>query len=156
MPQFDLSTFPGQMLWLLIVFALQYLVIALLILPVFKRLFNKRKAYLEQQLQTAEDLSKKAEILRLDYEKKLEDVKGEHSVLLSRALETINSDSEIKLADLEKKFLKEIRKREDKFAKAQEEMGGKIDGAALELAVTLLDRLTPGKVNKKKLIKYMN
>ena len=70
MPQFDLAAFPGQMFWLVIVFALQYLIIAKLVVPGFKVLFNKRRNHLDTQFQQAEEFSQKAEALRLDYEKK--------------------------------------------------------------------------------------
>ena len=155
MPQFDLSTFPGQMFWLMLVFALQYLIILKLIVPAFKTLFNKRKNYLDKQLKEAEDFSKKAEQLRLDYEKRLEKIKEENVKLFNKTSDEIKIISEIQLSRLEDKFLKEVRKQEEKLKQEYENIDVEIDNAAIDLAANLLNKVTSVKTNKKKLLKYL-
>jgi len=156
MPQFDLATFSGQMFWLIIVFSLQYFIIAKLVVPGFKALFNRRAKHLGHQLQEAEKLSKKSEELRLDYEQKLEEVKKKHAELLDKASKEIESTSETKLAALEESFIKEVKQREKKLDKAQKDIETAIDEATLDLASGLLNKVAHIKVNKKKLAKYMN
>lgn len=156
MPQFNLATFPGQIFWLIAVFALQYLIIAKLIVPGFKLLFNKRKNYLDQQLKDAEELAKKAEELRSDYEKKLEEAKKEHSDLLSKAAKEIELESNAKLSASEKEFTKELHQQEESIKKAKKSIETAVDEATLTLASGLIDKIIHVKVSKKKLSKYMN
>ena len=156
MPQFDLASFPGQMFWLILIFALQYLIIAKLVVPGFKILFNKRRNYLDKQFQQAEEFSQKAEILRLDYEKKLEETKQNHVELTKKASNKIELESEIKLSELEKKFLKETKQQEERFKKINQAIDIAINEVTLDLATNILTKLTQVKVSKKKLVKYIN
>ena len=119
-------------------------------------MFNRRKSHLDQQLREAEELSKKAEELRLDYEKKLEEVKKEHAELLSKASEEIELASDTKLSKAEKEFTKELHQQEESMKRAKKNINIAIDEASLDLASKLLNKVAHVKVDKKKLSKYMN
>ncbi|NRA73816.1 MAG: hypothetical protein HRU36_03635 [Rickettsiales bacterium] len=156
MPQFDFTTFPNQIIWLVVIFALQYLIIAKVVIPRFKGLFSRRESHLDQQLKQAEESSKKAEELRLDYEQKLEEVKHQHEDMMRKTSKKIELEAEAKISELEKEFAVETKKYEEDFKKANRNINAALNEVSLDLAVDILDKVTQTKVNKKKLVKYIN
>jgi F-type H+-transporting ATPase subunit b len=156
MPQFDLLNFPGQVFWLAVIFAFQYLLIAKFVVPAFKVLFDKRAKYISEQLKEAGILSKKSEELRLDYEQKLEEVKRKTAVLLKQAYDEIETTSQATLTECEAKLIEELRLHEKQAEAVQKQASKGLDEASLDLASEMIHKLTNVKVAKKKLLKYMN
>ena len=151
MPQFDLATFPGQMFWILVIFGLQYFIIAKVIVPGFKTLFNKRQRHLDQQLQQTEELSTKAERLKLDYELKLLEMKKKNAEIIKTVIKKAELESELRLVQLENQFIAEVEKQEQDFKRFDKNIDIAINEVTLDLASDILGKMTQTKVNKKKL-----
>lgn len=156
MPQFDLSTFPGQILWLAAIFALQYMFIAKSVIPGFMLVFNKRRYYIDRLLKEAQDFQNKSEALKTDYEQKFEELKKAHASLSASVFQEIETTHKAKLAALDKEFSDEIKAREEKDKASREHVVVALDEATLEVATNLLCKVTDSKVTKKQLSKYMN
>ncbi|MGL4371634.1 MAG: hypothetical protein ACRCTK_03160 [Alphaproteobacteria bacterium] len=82
MPQLDVSTYPGQLFWLLISFFFLWVVLHVWFVPRFSRIFEKRRKHMEQLLAKASALQTHAEILNRQACERLEHVKvqAEHLI----------------------------------------------------------------------------
>ena len=156
MPQFDLSTFPGQVLWMLSIFALQYLIISRAIAPGFKFLFGKRRRHIEQQLKEASELSDQSDELKLYYEENYDALKKSHAELVEKAYQEVELTIETRMAELERTFAQEIKVREEKAKIDKLDIESDVDRVTLDLASSLLYKVTNSKVTRKQLSKYMN
>ena len=83
-------------------------------------------------------------------------MKQNHAELMKEASNKIELESEIKLSELEKNFLKETKQQEERFKKINQTIDAAVNEATLDLAASILTKLTQAKVSKKKLVKYIN
>ncbi len=75
MPQLDLSTFPSQIFWLAVFFAVLYLLMAKLAIPKIERVIDKRQRRVEDDLDKAGQMKSEAEAVIAAYEKALADAR---------------------------------------------------------------------------------
>ena len=68
MPQFDLSTFPTQLVWLVIAFVLLYVLMARVALPRIGQVLEERQEKIDDNLDTAEKLRAETEADSESYE----------------------------------------------------------------------------------------
>jgi F-type H+-transporting ATPase subunit b len=71
MPQLDFSTFPSQLFWLTITFAVLYLLMAKLILPRIESVIGARQSRMDGDLERASRMQSEAEAVMAAYEKAL-------------------------------------------------------------------------------------
>lgn len=77
MPQLDVSTFPPQLVWLLITFAVLFLVVWKVALPRIVNVRDNRQRRIEDDLAKAETLREEAEIVMATLEKSHADATAE-------------------------------------------------------------------------------
>ncbi len=75
MPQLDLSTFPSQIFWLAVFFAVLYLLMAKLAIPKIERVIDERQRRVEDDLDKAGQMKSEAEAVIAAYEKALADAR---------------------------------------------------------------------------------
>lgn len=85
MPQFDLSTAPSQIFWLVVIFVLFYLVMWRLVLPRMTSVMETRQRKIDDDLARAERLRNEAAAVLADYEKTLAGARGEAGRLMKEA-----------------------------------------------------------------------
>jgi F-type H+-transporting ATPase subunit b len=71
LPQFDPSSWPSQIFWLAIFFTVLYITFSKSVIPTLGGTIESRRAYIADNIQKAESLSRDAESLRLEVEKAL-------------------------------------------------------------------------------------
>ncbi|MFM7631640.1 MAG: hypothetical protein ACKO43_07565 [Alphaproteobacteria bacterium] len=64
MPQFDTTTFAGQIFWLVLSFGLLYVLVSRVILPKFISIVDQREDRIAQDIRTAKDLQKEIDYLQ--------------------------------------------------------------------------------------------
>jgi F-type H+-transporting ATPase subunit b len=64
MPQFDTTTFAGQIFWLVLSFGLLYLLVSRVILPKFISIVDQREDRISQDIRAAKDLQKEIDYLQ--------------------------------------------------------------------------------------------
>jgi F-type H+-transporting ATPase subunit b len=64
MPQFDTSTFAGQVFWLVLSFGLLYVLVSRVILPKFISIVDQREDRISQDIRAAKDLQKEIDYLQ--------------------------------------------------------------------------------------------
>lgn len=85
MPQFDLSTAPSQIFWLVVIFVLFYLVMWRLVLPRMTSVMETRQRKIDDDLARAERLRNEAAAVLADYEKTLAGARSEAGRLMKEA-----------------------------------------------------------------------
>ena len=70
MPQFDASTFPSQLFWLVVSFLVLYVCITLVVLPRIRENIRLRKNKISNDIERASNLRDQTEQILLQYEKK--------------------------------------------------------------------------------------
>ena len=87
MPQFNASTFPSQLFWLVVTFVLLYLFMNFLVLPRIRDNIRLRKNKISNDLERAELIKHQIDKIMQDYDEKISKSKN-------RANETIRSSIE--------------------------------------------------------------
>lgn len=77
LPQLDISTYPSQIFWLLLMFAVLYTVFAARILPSIASVVDGRENMIKGNLDTAEALKNEVDATRIAYEKMLEQARAQ-------------------------------------------------------------------------------
>ena len=95
MPQLEITTFPSQIFWLIISFAILYFCISRLIIPKISRVLKERELQIEKNISESEILYKKTE----DINRKYEDLKKETEEESKKIIKNVKDETN-------KKFLK--------------------------------------------------
>jgi F-type H+-transporting ATPase subunit b len=156
MPQFDLATFPSQIFWLCIIFFVQYLITAKVIVPGFKKIYSTRKDYINEQVQFAQKTAADAEKIKNDYEAKLEQAKTESAAKMTKAMKEVQITTDQKISELDSKLAQDLKVYEKKLADLRISMKDDLDDIAASSAITVLNKISNITVTKKNIEKYIN
>ena len=91
MPQFDVSSFSSQLFWLVIVFAFLYFLISKFIAPKAELILTQRNSFLEENIDHAQEYSKKAKFIEALRKDKLDEVNAHVEDLNRQAMESMGS-----------------------------------------------------------------
>jgi F-type H+-transporting ATPase subunit b len=87
MPQLDLSTFPSQIFWLVVVFSILYVLMARVGLPRVGAMIEARKTRIAGDLDRAAQMKAEAEAVMAAYERSLADARAQAQTTLKEAME---------------------------------------------------------------------
>ena len=106
LPQLDISTFPSQIFWLLVMGLTLYVLMAKFALPKIEQIMHARNEFVRDNLHRAAELRHKAENVKMDYDRTLhqaennakdflantvKDLRDKHDATLQNALSAITS-----------------------------------------------------------------
>ncbi len=154
MPQLDLSTFPNQIFWLLVMLVVIYFILSRMALPRIGAVLAERQGTITNDIAAAEDLRRKAHEAEAAYDKALADARSEAQRIaqktrdeiqveldaaIARADEEIGertAESERQIAEIRNEATRNVRVvARDAAAEIVAELGGEADAAAVEAAV---------------------
>lgn len=142
MPQFDATTFAGQLFWLVVTFGALYFAMAKLALPRIGAVLEARAARIAEDLAQAGRLKEQAQGLIDAYEKALGEARGRASAVRREtedaAAKRAAAEQSTQAADLQGR----IRAAEQSIARARAEAMGRIEIVAGEIAIDATRRLT--------------
>lgn len=142
LPQFDPSTFTGQLFWLAVTFAVLYTVFARKTLPAISSTLENRRMHIESDLETASRLRGDAENSQKNYESLLNDARTESTRLMNEAITETKNHAEKKIRELQEKSLREIesvgKKLEDSKRAALDDMTALAAEIASEAAARIV------------------
>jgi len=141
MPQLDFSVFPSQMFWLVITFAVMFLIMYKFIVPKTAEMINLRKQKIDGDLEQAALIKKKVEKTIDKYNKALADATEKANISLEKTKEELADIVARKQDDLSSKLKAEIEAGEKRIAKAKENALQKVEEVSAELAVDVLQKL---------------
>lgn len=147
MPQFDLSTAPSQIFWLVVIFVLFYLVLWRLVLPRMSQVMETRQRKIDDDLARAERLRNEAAAVLADYEKTLAQARAEAGRLMKEASDAAAKEQAERLAAFNAELAARTSEAEDRIdeavAEAESNLRAIAADAAQQVTAKLLGREVP-------------
>ena len=146
MPQFDATTFPSQLIWLVITFVLLYIVLSRVALPRISSVLEERQRRIGGDLEKAEELKAEAEAVLSDYDEAIAKARSRATDLIRETKDELAADSQKRQHDLAERLAQNAAAAESRIGAAREEAVGNIRQVAAEAAQAATERLIGVKV----------
>lgn len=91
MPQLDVTTFPSQIFWLIVTFAVLYALMAKVALPKVQNVVEERRRRVETDLEKAAQMKAEAEAVIAAYEKALADARHQAQLTMKETTDRLNA-----------------------------------------------------------------
>ena len=147
-PPLDTTTFPSQLFWLVIFFAIFYALLSRLVLPRLAAIFSARKGQIDGDMARAQALKDETEAALKAYEKSLADARANAGDIARKTREQVQSEIDGEQAKLDGALSTKIKAAEDKIAKAKAKAMESLHGIAADSASEIVSQLTGTKVLK--------
>ena len=147
-PPLDSSTFPSQLFWLVIFFALLYALLSKVVLPRLAAILAARKGQIDGDVARAQSLKDETEAALKAYEKSLLDARSNAAEIgkATRDKAASMADSQQKL--LESELASKIKTAEGQIAKAKAKAMESVHTIAAQSAADIVAKLTGAKTLK--------
>ena len=152
MPQLDFSTFLPQIFWLFISLSFLYIVLSRYALPRVSDVIEERKDIIAQDIDSAKKFSSETELAIEELNMKLSEAKINSQSLMNNSLQEIKESNEEKKAILLKEINDDIVAAEAKIQEKKEESLSEISSVSEDIAITMLENLSIGEIDKEKVI----
>jgi F-type H+-transporting ATPase subunit b len=159
LPQLDVSSFPTQIFWLIVSFALLYWIMSKMAVPRIAEVLEERQERITDDLETAERLKSEAEKVQADYEKALADARSKAQAQIKTANDEAAAEQAKAEAEHGKKMARKIKTAETRIGKQRDEALESLMSVASETAVeatTKLIGVTPGDDSVKKAVEAVS
>ncbi len=147
-PPFDSSTFPSQILWLVITFGLFYLFMQRVVLPRIASILETRRDRIAQDLNEANRLKEEADQAFAAYEQDLADAKGKAHEIAQAARDSAKADADAERSKLEAEVTEKIEKAEAEIAEVTKKALAEVDTIAADTTSAIVKQLIGGTVTK--------
>lgn len=141
MPQFDPSTFASQIFWLVIAFALVFIVASRIALPRVSEVLDNRRSRVDNDLTRARELTDEAEEVLAAYEAELTTARNSAKDSLNEAAKAASQVSDARNDELTARLATEARAAQVRIAEARDAAKASIGEVATEIAVEATERL---------------
>ncbi len=141
MPQLDISTFPSQLVWLLITFGVLFLVLWRVAVPRIGSVLEERKRRVDHDLERATALKAEAEAAIAAYEKAMIEARSGAREILRQAGDALAKESERRQAALGEKLAEQIKAGEERIQQAKRAALAEVQVVAADLARAAAERL---------------
>jgi F-type H+-transporting ATPase subunit b len=150
MPQLDLSTFPPQLIWLAIIFAVLYLLMSRLALPRVGNLIAARRSRIDGDLKKAGALKAEAEAVMANYERALAQARQAAQATLKETTEKLAAESAARQKVLGDQLAAETAAGEKRIADAKNAALADLKGMAAEVARSAVGKLTGETIDERR------
>ena len=148
LPQLDITTWPSQVVWLVVVFAIGYVFISRMVTPKIGSVLEERRDRLEDDLGRAREASAEASQVRADYEAALESARNEAAEFSRKAANEAQHAADQANAKAAKKMATKVANAETKLAAARAEAEENLVAVATEAAMDTAKQLAGVKATK--------
>lgn len=148
LPQLDITTWPSQLFWLVVLFGAGYLVMAKMVTPRIGAVLEERRNTLNGDLEKARNASADAAKIRDDYENEIEKARNKAAEYAKQvAVETAKKADDAD-AKITQKLADKVAKAEAKLSVAKISALGNLNDVAVEAAVEAVAALAGIKTTK--------
>jgi F-type H+-transporting ATPase subunit b len=148
MPQLDVSTFPTQIFWLVVTFAVLYVLMAKLAIPRIEAAVEGRRTRIEGDLDRAGRMKTEAEAVIAAYEKALADARHQAQLTMKETTDRLNAAA----AERQKAAAKVIAERttvaEARIAAAKGAAMENLRGMSIDVARAAAARLVGSEIDE--------
>src|SRR5690349_435939 len=145
MPQLDVATFPTQLFWLLISFAVLYVLMATVGLPRVRRAIEARQSRIEDDLDKARQMKAEAEAVIAAYERALAEARQQAQQTLKETTDRLNAEAAHRQRQTAEKLASETAAAERRIADAKSAALANVREVAFEVALAAASKLTGAK-----------
>src|SRR5579864_6877703 len=142
MPQLDPAGFAPQIFWLVVTFAVLFVLMQLVAAPQIGRLIETRRQRLDGDLGRAAQLKAEAEGVLAAYEKALAGARAEAQTTLRQMSEKMAADAAERQRQLAAALAEQIAVAEQRIAASKEAALGDIRGVAVDVGQAVVEKLT--------------
>jgi F-type H+-transporting ATPase subunit b len=147
-PPMDAHTFPSQIFWLVIFFALLYLLMSKVALPKMAAVLDKRHKAIEGDLAKASALKHETEAAIQHYEKSLADARANAQGIATETRSKIADEIETERSALEKTLSSKLAEADSRISATKAKAMQDVHEVAAETAAEIVSELTGHKVSK--------
>ena len=141
LPQLDISTWPSQLFWLVVLFTVGYILMAKFVTPRISSVLEERRAKLDEDLGKARSASEDAARIRTEYEANLDAARATAAETARQAAAEATKQAEASDAKIAKKLAEKVAKAEAKFDTARSEAMANLNNVAAEAAMAAVAQL---------------
>lgn len=142
MPQLEqVGTFPSQVVWLVITFAVLYLLLWRVVLPRISATLEGRQMRMDNDIARAEELASEAEGVLAAYEEELAKARSSAQEELHKAAEEATAEAEKANAALTEKLTANSAAANERIDAARKEAVSNISGMVEDIARQAVERL---------------
>jgi F-type H+-transporting ATPase subunit b len=141
LPQLDISTWPSQLFWLVVLFTAGYILMAKFVTPRIGNVLEERRAKLDEDLGKARSASEDAARIRAEYEADLDAARSAAAETAKQAAAEATKQAEASDAKIAKKLAEKVAKAEAKLATARSEAMANLNNVAAEAALAAVAQL---------------
>ncbi len=149
MPQFDVSVWPTQLIWMAITFVALYLLMVRVALPRIGDVLEEREFKINDALRKAEGLRQDAEDAAAAYEKMMADARVKAQDEVRAVRERADAEAAARHAELSERLNEKVTAAEGRIAKARAEAVAGVRDVAVDLAAAAFERLLGEKIDPK-------
>jgi len=147
-PPMDAHSFPSQIFWLVIFFALLYLLMSRVALPKMAAVLEKRHKAIESDLSKASALKHETEAAIQHYEKSLADARANAQGIATDTRAKIAAEIEAERSALEKTLSAKLAEADSRISATKAKAMQDVHEVAAETAAEIVSELTGHKVTK--------
>ena len=141
MPQFNIATFPPQIIWLAITFVVLYILMARVALPRIGNVLSERQEKIDDNLEAAEQLRTQAKTDADTYTSELAKARDAARAAIAEATLEVSADAAVKQEALGQRLAAQIKSAEAEIEKAKANARTSIRDAAVGVALAATQRL---------------
>jgi len=140
-PPFDSSTFPSQLLWLVITFGALYYYMSKRLLPQVGAVIESRKARIAKDLDEATAMQQKADAAAAAHEKAIADARAKAQSLAQAARDQLAAEADAKRKALEDELAAKLAAAEAQIANTRAQAMSNVAAIAKDTTGAIVERL---------------
>lgn len=141
LPQLNVHTFSPQLFWLVVTFAVLFLVLWKVLLPRVGEVIEERADRIARDLDAARRLKNDTDKALADYEKALADARAKASGIAKEQRERIAAETEAKKASVEKTLAAKLADAEKRIADSKSKAFTAVNDIAADTAGAVVSKL---------------
>ena len=155
LPQLNFSTFPSQLIWLVITFAALLILMSRVSLPRISQVLAERQHKIDDNLKKAESFKEEAEIAAAAYTKAQADARADAYAIIVETHKSITDNMNAKKAELSKEIETEIKAAEERIFDAKKIAMAGIADLSTEVAISTTEKISGELLTKKEVGKII-
>ena len=148
LPQLDISTWPSQIFWLIVIFGIGYVMMAKIVTPKIGNVLEDRRTRLDGDLGKAREASAEAAKIRAEYEVNLESARNNAAEFARKVADEAAEKAAAVEDKADKRLARKVAMAEKKLATAKAEAMENLNTVAAEAALEAVKGLTGLKATK--------
>ncbi|WP_416798340.1 F0F1 ATP synthase subunit B [Ciceribacter azotifigens] len=147
-PPFDQTTYPSQLLWLVITFGLFYMLMQKVIVPRVGGILENRHDRIAQDLDEAARLKSEADAAIETYERELSAARAKAGQIASEARDAAKAKADAERAAIEAELAGKVAAAEARIADIKAKAFAEVDAIAGETVTAIVEKLIGAKIAK--------